>query len=132
MSSLLRHDDDAGTGELHLGGEYECHGRASKSTGLAADRLAASWFASNSFEIDLNFTDGNAHRIALYALDWQDGSRSQTIELIDTLSGTVIDTRSISNFGNGVYLVWNVSGRITIKVTKNTGANAVISGLFFG
>ncbi len=91
------------------------------STGTPADRLAATWYAANSFEIDVRINDGQTHQIALYALDWNDGTRSQTIQLFDTVSGVQLDSRSITNFSNGVYLVWNVSGRVTIKVTRNTG-----------
>jgi hypothetical protein len=42
----------------------------------------------------------------------------------------VLDTRSISQFNTGVYLVWNISGHVKINVTRTGGANAVISGVF--
>ena len=38
---------------------------------------------------------------------------------------------SISNFANGVYLQWDVSGDVVITVTCTAGKNAVIGGLFF-
>ncbi len=37
-----------------------------------------------------------------------------------------------ANFGNGSYLTWNLSGHVTIKVTLNSGPNAVVAGIFFG
>jgi hypothetical protein len=37
----------------------------------------------------------------------------------------------VFSFNGGVYLVWNVSGHITIRVTSTAGLNAVVSGLFF-
>jgi hypothetical protein len=43
----------------------------------------------------------------------------------------VLDTRNISSFSNGLYLIWNISGHVTIKVTRNSGLNSVISGIFF-
>ncbi len=101
-----------------------------KSTGTATDRLAATWYASQSFEIDVRLTDGNApDRVVRARL--ARGPGAGRVQVIDTASGTVLDTRSISNFKNGVYLVWNVSGNVTIKVTRTAGSNAVISGLFF-
>src|SRR5262249_3651172 len=41
-------------------------------------------------------------------------------------------SRTLSNFSSGVYLVWNVSGHVTLRVTKTGGINAVASGLFLG
>ena len=32
---------------------------------------------------------------------------------------------------NGWYLVWNLKGHVTLKVTLTGGVNAVVSGLFF-
>ncbi len=302
---VLCHGHAAGPVGLHLGREHHGPGGLVKSTGTATDRLAATWFAPSTFDIDVRLNDLNTHQIAVYALDWQDahaerddpvdrpcfghraghpvdhqlrqrrvpgleregprdhpgdqdrraqcraqrpvlrsggGSRrarltwrptrrrrgpgrgptaatvitwprtraaatpssllclgdsprpeqlhlgrntgqsagaaeidrrtrrspgrhlvrgqprsrstsgsttgkpiklpstpstgrtaraAQTIQLFDTVSGVQLDSRSIANFSNGVYLVWNASGRVTIKVTRNAGSNAVLSGLFF-
>src|SRR5262249_11232859 len=35
-----------------------------------ASDIAATWYAGSSFDIDVTITDGKAHRVALYALDW--------------------------------------------------------------
>ncbi len=43
----------------------------------------------------------------------------------------VLDTETISSFTNGVYLIWNISGHVQIKVTSMTSGNGVISGVFF-
>jgi hypothetical protein len=43
----------------------------------------------------------------------------------------VLDTRSVSSFTNGEYLQWAISGSVAIKVSRVSGANAVVSGLFF-
>ena len=42
----------------------------------------------------------------------------------------MLDTETVSSFHAGVYDTWQVSGNIVIKITKLTGANAVLSGLF--
>ena len=53
--------------------------------------------------------------------------------MINNATGTVLNSQTLSSFQNGVYLVWNVSGSITIRVTNlNSAADAVISGLFLG
>jgi hypothetical protein len=95
------------------------------------DRIAACWTNTAAFSIDLNFTDGNPHQVALYMLDWSAMSRQQRVDILNS-SGNVLDSRTVSSFVNGQYLVWNLSGRVTIRVTKSSGPNAVVSGLLFG
>jgi hypothetical protein len=97
----------------------------------ATDRIASAWYSPSSFTIDVNITDGATHQVELYCLDWDRGSRSERIDVLSASSGVVLDTRSISGFSNGEYLVWNVSGHVTFRVTPLTG-NTVISGVFFG
>jgi hypothetical protein len=79
----------------------------------------------------VNLTDGNAHQFALYALDWDNGARAESVQVVDANSGVVLDTRSVSLFSNGVYLIWNLSGHVKINVTFTGGSNATISGAFF-
>ena len=100
-------------------------------TGSGAARLATTWFTSSSFAMDINLTDGNPHQVALYAMDWDEGMRSETIQIIDANSGAQLDTRSISSFVDGIYLIWNISGHVRVNVTYTGGSNAVISGIFF-
>jgi hypothetical protein len=105
-----------------------------KAAGGSTSRVAACWYSSGTLSFDVNFTDGAVHQIVLYALDWDSyqGGRSEQFDVIDTAGNRVLDSRSISGFQNGVYLVWNVSGHVTIQVTNlNPSSNAVVSGLFF-
>jgi hypothetical protein len=99
-------------------------------TGNGSDRVAASWQASNSFTMDVKLTDGQAHKLSLYALDWDARNRSEQIQITNPSTGSVLDTETISSFSGGVYLDWTVSGEVLIKVTRVGGPNAVISGLF--
>ena len=100
----------------------------------STDRIASCWYSTNVFTVDVNLTDGQTHGLALYALDWDSfGPRNQTVEILDATTGTVVDSRPVSSFTNGRYLVWDARGHIQIRVTNlNASANAVISGLFFG
>jgi hypothetical protein len=95
------------------------------------DRIAATWYGG-VFSIDVNVTDGGTHQVAVYAVDWDGGGRSETIEMRDAATNGVLDTRTLSGFGGGRYLLWNVSGHVVIRVTNLTGPNAVVAGLFFG
>jgi hypothetical protein len=101
---------------------------------IPAGRIAATWFSCSSFSLDVNLIDGNSHQIAIYALDWDMymGGRAETIQVADANSNAVLDTRNISGFTNGIYLVWNITGHVRISATMNTGGNSVISGIFFG
>jgi uncharacterized repeat protein (TIGR01451 family) len=101
-------------------------------TASGTGRIAATWFQSTSFDFDVNLTDGKEHQFALYALDWDNQGRAETVQVVDANSGTVLDTRNLSNFTDGIYLTWNLSGHVKINVTSTSGANAVISGVFFG
>jgi hypothetical protein len=104
--------------------------RALQKSG-SSDRLAATWYAS-SFSMDLNLTDGLTHTVALYAVDWDSNGRTETVELLDSSTGTVLDTRTLTAFTGGQYLVWNLSGHIVFRIAKTSGPNAVVSGIFIG
>lgn len=103
-----------------------------------SSRIAACWYTTPSntagaqYAINLNLNDGQVHRVALYALNWDNLNRNEIFEVINTSTGAILDTRSLSSFYGGVYLNWNASGQISIRVknTSSTNINAVISGVF--
>jgi len=64
-------------------------------------------------------------------VDWDARGRTETIQVVDANTNAVLDTRALSSFSNGVYLVWNLSGHIKINVMWTGGTNAVVSGVFF-
>jgi hypothetical protein len=92
--------------------------------------VASTWYNDNAFEITAALNDGLRHTIALYCLDWDHLGRAQRIEILDA-AGTVLDTRDVSGFQNGIYLVWEVAGTVRIRLSKLAGNNAVVSGMFF-
>ncbi len=94
-------------------------------------RIASTWYSATSFSLDLNLTDGNTHQVAMYALDYDSSGRRQLVEVLDG-SGNQLDSRTMSSFVNGQYLVWNLSGHVVIRVTRLAGVNAVASGIFVG
>ena len=124
---------------MTLAGQAAHTWAASTSDGRAVqyptggDRIAATWYQSPSFDINVNLTDGQPHQVALYALDW-DGAdtRAQTIEVLDAATGAVLDSRSVTAFSGGQYLVWQLSGHVRFRVKQMGISNAVIAGLFFG
>src|SRR5258708_3319290 len=68
--------------------------------------MLATWFSPTSMNFDVNLTDGSAHQVALYSVDWETNERDQTIEVLDAGTGKVLDSRSISKFAGGQYVVW--------------------------
>jgi len=105
--------------------------RGLQKAASTTDRLAATWYG-DTFAIDLNLTDGLTHRVALYVVDWDSTSRSETIEVRDAATNALLDSQTVAGFNGGRYVIWNVKGHVTVRVTKTTGVNAVLSGLFFG
>jgi hypothetical protein len=100
-------------------------------TGNDTSRIASTWYNNSSFNFDVNFTDGNSHQLALYALDWDGQGRAETIQIVDANTNAVLDTRNISGLTNGIYLLWNLTGHVKINIMKTGGPNAVVSGAFF-
>jgi hypothetical protein len=101
---------------------------------LSSSRLAATWFSATSFAVDLNLTDGQAHQVSAYLLDWDGGGiRSEQVQVVDAVTGAVINSQVVSSFQGGTYLTWNLSGHVRLVFTNlSAGSNAVLSGLFFG
>jgi hypothetical protein len=96
----------------------------------SSNRIAAVWYSSTKFTIDVNLADGQTHNLELYFLDWDNRGRGEKVQISDAGTGTVLDTETISSFTSGVYLDWKVSGHLLITITRQAGANAVVNGLF--
>ncbi len=94
-------------------------------------RIEAAWYATTSFTVNLDLTDGQAHDVELYVLDLQSSpARVEQIQISDALTGTVLSTETVSSFTGGVYLNWKMSGDVVITITRESGVNAVLSGIF--
>jgi len=106
--------------------------RGLQTSAGAATRIAACDYSTTSFTLNLNLTDGQSHQVAIYLLDWEPAGRTETVQVSDALTNTVLDTRSASNFGNGQWLVWNLSGSVNISFTNTGPLDSVASGVFFG
>ncbi len=94
-------------------------------------RIAAGWYSTSSFTVNVNITDGLQHDLELYFVDWDSDARAETVQISDLATGLVLSTQSISSFHNGVYLNFAVGGDIVITITGTAGTNAVLNGLFF-
>ena len=99
--------------------------------GAASDRIASTWYSTTSFDIDINLTDGNWHQVAIYCLDWDNNGRAQRVDILDSFSGTVLNSVDLAAFSNGRYLIWNLKGHVKIRATRTAGHSSLVNGLFF-
>lgn len=97
------------------------------------NRVAATECNQNSLTYDLSLNDGQTHQVALYLLDWERAGRSETVTVSDATSGQVLSTTDVTNFGEGKYLTYDLSGHVKVTVSNDLAYdNAVVSGVFFG
>jgi len=106
--------------------------RALQKGASSTDRIASTYYASGTFSFDLNLKDGQTHQLALYALDMDTSTRAETISILDATTLSILDSRNLSNFHNGIWVVWNIQGHVQIQVNSTGNPNGVVSGVFFG
>ena len=94
------------------------------------ERLAACFY-ERQFNLEIYLKDGE-HRVALYFLDYNGKGRKQKVEILDGRNNAVLISRSVADFKEGKYLVYDMSGHVKVRITTEEGENAVISGVFFG
>ena len=68
-----------------------------------SNRFAATFFGT-TFGLDITITDGSAHQVSLYVLDWEGYGRAQTFEVRDAVTNTLLDTRTVTAFAGGQFL----------------------------
>lgn len=99
--------------------------------GVGSNRIAAAFASPTSFLIDLNLTDGAAHQVSLYMLDWDHLGRSQSVQVYDADNGSLLLSTSVQGFDNGTYLNLTLKGHVKIKLSSLTSSSAVVSGIYF-
>jgi hypothetical protein len=104
--------------------------RALQRVGDDQNCVAACKYGSG-FTIDVT-VEGEAKTVSFYCLDWDTTDRSMTIQAIDPENKKVLNEQTVKNFHDGIYLSYTVKGHVQFKITKVTGENIVISGVFFG
>jgi hypothetical protein len=96
----------------------------------ASDRIASTWYGT-SMDLGIDLLDGQFHRVALYFLDWDARGRTESVDVLDAVSGALLDTRPVAGFAGGQYVVWNLKGRVVLRIRLTGGTNAVYSAAFF-
>ena len=98
------------------------------------DRFAACWYSDplhDPLVLNVNMPS-TPERVSLYLLDWDRLGRQERIDVVDAGTGTILDSRTITDLSGGVYETWNISGSVQFVITNLAGpnANAVVSGIF--
>lgn len=120
------------TGKSDWTWQYSTANEAAVQKANSTDRIAACWYSSAQFSVEVRISDGQKHRVSFYLLDWDLGGRSQTIQVWDGGTGALLDTQTVSSFGSGKWYSWDVTGNVRFTIKHTAGSNAVVSGLFFG
>ena len=97
--------------------------RGLQKAAAGTDRIAGCWYnPSQSFTVDLNFSDTATHQVAFYFVDWDFAARNLRVQVLDG-SNVVLDTQNLTTFVDGAYLVWKLSGHVKLQVTNIGGGN---------
>ena len=94
-----------------------------------AERVSAYEGAATTETINIDFTDGALHQTELYVLDPDHKHRTETVSIVDPVTGSVLDGETVSDFTKGEYLTWDLQGSVQMVITATTGG-AAYSGLF--
>jgi hypothetical protein len=123
---------------LDQGGRYQWSNGTTAVQALqspdAASRRAACFYDGTQVRLRLTFTTAYSGSLHLYALDWDNLGRRETITIND---GSGDRTANISSdFSQGAWVNVPISvvagGTVTVTVTRTAGLNAVLSGIFLG
>lgn len=92
----------------------------------------AATYYGNNLNVNVNITDGNSHQVSLYLLDWDRSNLVETIAAYDAATGALLDSQTISGFGDGKYFSWNIKGNVRFSINSTGYNSALVSGIFLG
>jgi hypothetical protein len=101
--------------------------------GNSTDRTTKVWqTAVKMMEVDVTVPAGEVHQFSLYFLDPDTMDRgNDKLEVIDGDTGKVIDTQKVTDFVDGKYLVYQISGNLKFRITNVSWMHATLAGFFF-
>jgi hypothetical protein len=96
-------------------------------------RLAAYWLSIRDAPLVLSFrfADSLTHRVSLYMVDYKNGQRSGTVDLMDPFSNRVFSSLYFTNVVLGEYVTMDVRNFVDVRISPGTVGGVVMSGLFF-
>ena len=96
-----------------------------------SSRIAAAWYSTTSFTVDVDVTDSASYNLELYLYSEGNNGRVEQVQFTNANTDAVLSTETVSSFEDGVYMNYTISGNVLITFTDEAGNNAVLSGLFF-
>ncbi|HUB80488.1 MAG TPA: Ig-like domain-containing protein [Bryobacteraceae bacterium] len=101
------------------------------------ERVKSYFYNRDYADFQVNTTDGQTHRIALYFCDYEFYGRSITVTARNSNTGATLDTRTLASYSGGVYFVYNYTGNVDFWISDNFPLtdlipNATVSGFFWG
>ena len=100
-------------------------------------RIASQKYAGLHEIIEVDCKDHNVHLVSFYLLDWERSGRWTVVDAIDANTRKRLDTQNVTNFGGGVYLTYECSGKIQFRITNvysdryTQSVDAGFSAVFF-
>lgn len=102
------------------------------SPGSSTRVSACNYSNDGSFTVSLDLADGSTHQVSIYLLDSDDQGRSETVQVSDATTGTVLSSTDVTSFSGGDYLVYDLAGDVNISFINDPGSlNCTFSGIFF-
>jgi hypothetical protein len=102
----------------------------------ASERIASFFHSASYLDIIVSATDNQPHRVALYFCDWTYIGRSVTVETRDYATDALFDTRQLTDYTGGVYLIYSYNGGVYFRVKNNNvglySPTASVSAVFWG
>src|SRR5205807_1843216 len=96
------------------------------------ERVESYFHTPTSMDFLIGSNDAQTHRLALYFCSYQNEQRLETLQVLDTATGAVLDSRQLTadQMQNGIWLVYNYSGNVTFRVINNLPSTptAAVSG----
>ena len=110
------------------------------------ERIMSLWYNRFSMDFQVSATDNQQHRIALYFADFTPLPplasfypliRTITVQAVDRDTDTVLDSRALTDYTGGVYLIYNYSGNVTFRIVNNwdgdrSHPNGTLTALYWG
>lgn len=74
--------------------------------------------SANHEIIDVKCKDDQKHKLSLYLLDEDNSGRWSIVDIIDPLTQKILDSQNVYDFGEGVYLNYEISGHVQVRLTN--------------